>query len=224
MVLKEAGGSRLEPEETVRTCSTPARRSTSWTCAIRVELLPDPFTLPGALALSPEALTARHREIPRDRDIVLYCTCPSEATAAKTAMTLHKLGIERVRPLRGGYDEWKSVGFPLDAIAPSRSSGEFNLANRLRGWPGGLRGLKKGARPPTRPMVRLSFSLTASHEQGGDAGFRWRTRCRCMVGAGRRVVEPVAAHGDVVEGSLVGSQSVGVTKPKLGSKRGEKPA
>ena len=43
---------------------------------------------------------------------MLYCTCPSEATAAKTAMTLHKLGIERVRPLRGGYDEWKRLGYP----------------------------------------------------------------------------------------------------------------
>ena len=46
------------------------------------------------------------------------CTCPSEATAAKTAMTLHKLGIERVRPLRGGYDEWKRLGFPLDEVPP----------------------------------------------------------------------------------------------------------
>jgi rhodanese-related sulfurtransferase len=83
-----------------------------------LELLPDPFTLPGALHFSPEALAARHLEIPRDRDIVLYCTCPSEATAAKAAMTLHKLGIERVRPLRGGYDEWKRLGFPLDAVVP----------------------------------------------------------------------------------------------------------
>ncbi len=78
----------------------------------------DPFTLPGALHLSPDALTTRVHEIPRDRDVILYCTCPSEATAAKTAMTLHKLGIERVRPLRGGYDEWKRLGYPLDAIAP----------------------------------------------------------------------------------------------------------
>jgi 3-mercaptopyruvate sulfurtransferase SseA len=31
-------------------------------------------------------------------------------------MTLHKLGIERVRPLRGGYDEWKRLGFPLEAV------------------------------------------------------------------------------------------------------------
>ena len=84
-----------------------------------LELLPDPFTLPGALHLSPEALAARSVEIPRDRDIVLYCTCPNEATAAKTAMTLHKLGIDRVRPLRGGFDEWKRLGYPLDAVRPA---------------------------------------------------------------------------------------------------------
>jgi membrane protein DedA with SNARE-associated domain/rhodanese-related sulfurtransferase len=80
-----------------------------------LELLPDPFTLPGAVHFSPDGLAERHTEIPRDRDIVLFCTCPSEATAAKTAMTLHKLGIERVRPLRGGYDEWKRLGYPLEA-------------------------------------------------------------------------------------------------------------
>ncbi len=85
-----------------------------------LELLPDPFTLPGALHFSPDSLAARHNEIPRDRDVVLFCTCPSEATAAKTAMTLIKLGIERVRPLRGGYDEWKRLGFPVDAVQLAR--------------------------------------------------------------------------------------------------------
>jgi membrane protein DedA with SNARE-associated domain/rhodanese-related sulfurtransferase len=84
-----------------------------------LELVPDPFTLPGAHHVSPDALALHSAEIPLDRDIVLYCTCPSEATAAKTAMTLHKLGVDRVRPLRGGYDEWKRLGYPLDAIAPA---------------------------------------------------------------------------------------------------------
>jgi rhodanese-related sulfurtransferase len=87
-----------------------------------LELLPDPFTLPGALHISPEALAQRHLEIPRDRDIVLFCTCPSEATAAKTAMTLMKLGIVRVRPLRGGYDEWKRLGYPVIAVQLVQSS------------------------------------------------------------------------------------------------------
>ncbi len=109
--------SRLEPEELKRQLDAG---ESVFIVDLRhpLELLPDPYTLPGALHLSPEALTMRIHEIPRDRDIVLYCTCPSEATAAKMAMALHKAGIDRVRPLRGGFDEWKRLGYPLDAVTP----------------------------------------------------------------------------------------------------------
>jgi hypothetical protein len=34
----------------------------------------DSVRIPGALRLTPEELEVRHEEIPRDRDIVLYCT------------------------------------------------------------------------------------------------------------------------------------------------------
>ncbi len=40
----------------------------------RRELLEDPHTLPGALHVSPAELPRRHTEIPRDRDLVLYCS------------------------------------------------------------------------------------------------------------------------------------------------------
>jgi membrane protein DedA with SNARE-associated domain/rhodanese-related sulfurtransferase len=115
MILKELAAARLEPQELKRQLDAG---EPVYIVDLRhpLELLTDPFTLPGALHFSPDSLAARHLEIPRDRDIVLFCTCPSEATAAKTAMTLHKLGIDRVRPLRGGYDEWKRLGFPLDAV------------------------------------------------------------------------------------------------------------
>ena len=117
MVLRKLVAARLEPEELKRQLDAGEE---VYIVDLRhpLELLPDPFKLPGAVHVSPEALTARVHEIPRDRDVVLYCTCPSEATAAKTAMTLHKLGIERVRPLRGGFDEWKRLGYPMDAIPP----------------------------------------------------------------------------------------------------------
>ncbi len=117
MVLKSLVASRLEPEELKKQLDAG-----ELVCIIDLrhplELLPDPFKLPGAVHFSPDTLAARQHEIPRDRDVVLYCTCPSEATAAKTAMQLHKLGIERVRPLRGGFDEWKRLGYPMDAIPP----------------------------------------------------------------------------------------------------------
>jgi membrane protein DedA with SNARE-associated domain/rhodanese-related sulfurtransferase len=117
--LRELLKARLEPEDLKRQLDAG---EPVYIVDLRhpLELLPDPFTLPGALHFSPDSLAARHLEIPRDRDVVLFCTCPSEATAAKTAMTLIKLGIERVRPLRGGYDEWKRLGFPLDAVQLAR--------------------------------------------------------------------------------------------------------
>jgi membrane protein DedA with SNARE-associated domain/rhodanese-related sulfurtransferase len=117
MVLKNLAEARLEPLELKRMLDAGEE---VFIVDLRhpLELLPDPFTLPGALHLSPEQLSVRAHEIPRDRAVVLYCTCPSEATAAKTAMTLHRLGIDRVHPLRGGFDEWKRLGFPLDAVSP----------------------------------------------------------------------------------------------------------
>jgi membrane protein DedA with SNARE-associated domain/rhodanese-related sulfurtransferase len=117
VVLKKLIAARLEPADLKRQLDAG---EPVFIVDLRhpLELLPEPFKLPGAQHFSPDALAERHLEIPRDRDVVLYCTCPSEATAAKTAMTLHRMGIERVRPLRGGYDEWKRLGFPLDAIPP----------------------------------------------------------------------------------------------------------
>jgi membrane protein DedA with SNARE-associated domain/rhodanese-related sulfurtransferase len=116
-ILRRLVQSRLEPEELKAQLDAG---DSVYIVDLRhpLEILAEPFTLPKALHFSPDALEARHGEIPRDRDVVLFCTCPSEATAAKTAMTLQKLGIERVRPLRGGYDEWKRLGFPLDAVPP----------------------------------------------------------------------------------------------------------
>ncbi len=120
MLLRMLVQARLEPDELKRQLDAG---QPVYIVDLRhpLELLPDPFTLPGAVHVSPEALAARAHEIPRDRDVVLYCTCPSEATAAKTAMVLHNLGIERVRPLRGGFDEWKRLGYPMDAIPPFMS-------------------------------------------------------------------------------------------------------
>jgi membrane protein DedA with SNARE-associated domain/rhodanese-related sulfurtransferase len=78
-----------------------------------LDYLPDPRVLPGALRIGPNELTQHQEIIPRDRDVVLYCTCPSEETSAKVAMQLHRFGIYRVRPLRGGFDGWKTLGYPL---------------------------------------------------------------------------------------------------------------
>jgi len=78
-----------------------------------LDYLPDPRVLPGAVRIGPAELALHADIIPRDRDIILYCTCPSEETSAKVALQLHRMGITRVRPLRGGFDGWKRAGYPL---------------------------------------------------------------------------------------------------------------
>jgi rhodanese-related sulfurtransferase len=78
-----------------------------------LDYLPDPRVLPGAVRIGPSEIALQAARIPRDRDIILYCTCPSEETSAKVALQLHRLGITRVRPLRGGFDGWKKAGYPL---------------------------------------------------------------------------------------------------------------
>jgi membrane protein DedA with SNARE-associated domain/rhodanese-related sulfurtransferase len=87
-----------------------------------LDYLPDPRTLPGALSLTPDKLMEQSDRIPRDREVVLFCTCPSEATAARMALKLRNMGVNRVRPLRGGYEEWKKLGYPLVDIAQPAST------------------------------------------------------------------------------------------------------
>ena len=83
----------------------------------------EPRWIPGALNISLSEVGQRLKDLPRDRDIIVYCTCPSEETSAKLALQLHKMGVYRVRPLRGGFDGWKEAGYPLvDYVSETPSS------------------------------------------------------------------------------------------------------
>jgi membrane protein DedA with SNARE-associated domain/rhodanese-related sulfurtransferase len=110
-------GMRLEPDELMAMIA--AAEKTGECAPFIVDLrhpldyLPDPRVLPGAVRVGPAELALHSDRIPRDRDVILYCTCPSEETSAKVAMQLHKMGVSRVRPLRGGFDGWKVAGYPL---------------------------------------------------------------------------------------------------------------
>jgi membrane protein DedA with SNARE-associated domain/rhodanese-related sulfurtransferase len=114
--LKQVKTARIDPEE-LKLMLDGGQPAFIVDLRHPLDYLPDPRVLPGALRISPTNLMERSGEIPRDRDIVLYCTCPSEATAAKTAMQLRQAGIHRVRPLRGGFDLWKEMGYPLEEYA-----------------------------------------------------------------------------------------------------------
>ncbi|MEG9438209.1 VTT domain-containing protein [Edaphobacter sp. HDX4] len=126
--LQQVREMRLEPEELKAMIDLAAQQGNSPPFIVDLrhplDYLPDPRVLPGALRIGPNEIRQHSEIIPRDRDVVLYCTCPSEETSAKLALQLHKLGIYRVRPLRGGFDGWKAAGYPLvDYVVDTPATG-----------------------------------------------------------------------------------------------------
>jgi membrane protein DedA with SNARE-associated domain/rhodanese-related sulfurtransferase len=80
----------------------------------------DPSLIQGAIHFSMNDLDRRYHEIPRDRDIIVYCSCPNEATSARVTLLLRRKGFTRVRPLLGGMDAWRKQNYPMqhrDALA-----------------------------------------------------------------------------------------------------------
>jgi rhodanese-related sulfurtransferase len=73
----------------------------------------EPHWIPGAIHISLTEVAMRVKDLPKERDIVLYCTCPSEASAARVAKILMNHGFKRVRPLHGGLDAWRSAGYAI---------------------------------------------------------------------------------------------------------------
>lgn len=69
--------------------------------------------IPGALHLPVHEVAGQIDKLPRDREIILYCTCPNEASAAQAARVLLNHGF-RVRPLRGGLDAWIAAGYAVE--------------------------------------------------------------------------------------------------------------
>jgi membrane protein DedA with SNARE-associated domain/rhodanese-related sulfurtransferase len=76
----------------------------------------DPRRIPGALHIPLQSVAEHLRDLPRDREIISYCTCPNEATAAQVAKLLINNGFKKVRPLHGGLDAWVAAGYAVDTV------------------------------------------------------------------------------------------------------------
>jgi rhodanese-related sulfurtransferase len=79
-------------------------------------------SIPGALHLPLDAVDDVLPDLPRDRDVVVYCACPNEISAARVAKRLQRAGFKRVRPLLGGIDAWERAGRPIERIDDAERS------------------------------------------------------------------------------------------------------
>jgi rhodanese-related sulfurtransferase len=75
-------------------------------------------SIPGAIVMHLAEVRDGRSGLPLDNDIVFFCDCPNEASAASAAKALMDLGYTRVRPLLGGLDAWIAAGYELAPPLP----------------------------------------------------------------------------------------------------------
>ncbi len=68
--------------------------------------------IPGAIAF--ETLESDAPGVCRQAEVVVYCACPSEATAPRVAKRLMAVGFHPVRPLTVGLHAWLDAGFATE--------------------------------------------------------------------------------------------------------------
>ena len=111
--FKTLAGARITPEE------LKAKMDTNEKILIldlrnRLDRNTDPVRIPGAFHVLPEHVEFQPQDIALGQEIALYCTCPNEATSARTAQRLQRMGLRKARSLQGGLDAWRELNFPVE--------------------------------------------------------------------------------------------------------------
>ncbi len=72
--------------------------------------------IPGSIPVETLRLESGTATVPFDAEVIVYCACPNEASAARIAQQLIRMGCIRVRPLTGGIFAWKDAGFDVETV------------------------------------------------------------------------------------------------------------
>jgi rhodanese-related sulfurtransferase len=79
-----------------------------------LDLLAYPEVIPKAERIAPNEVLERPTLIPKDKDVVVYCTCPSDKTSRTVLRRAFTLGFFRIKFLKGGLAAWKAKGYPVE--------------------------------------------------------------------------------------------------------------
>lgn len=73
------------------------------------------FRIKGSLRLEPNTLLRQTESLPKDKEIIVYCSCYGEATSLRVARILHQHGF-RSSVIKGGLRAWRRGGYPLETV------------------------------------------------------------------------------------------------------------
>ncbi len=74
--------------------------------------------IPGAKLIPLDEIEKRISEIPRDKQVYLYCR--SGRRSAKAAEILAKHGFANIENVQGGFLAWQAAGFPVERAGAKR--------------------------------------------------------------------------------------------------------
>ena len=84
-----------------------------------LDLLANSEMIPGAKRIAPKELLQNPSLIPKEKDSVVYCTCPSDKTSREILHKARDMNFFRVKFLKGGLNAWKAMGYPVEPYLES---------------------------------------------------------------------------------------------------------
>jgi len=84
-----------------------------------LDLLADTEIIVGAKRIPPRDVLENPSLIPKDKDSVVYCTCPSDKTSRSVLHRAQAMHFSRVKFLQGGLAGWKAKGYPVEPYEES---------------------------------------------------------------------------------------------------------
>lgn len=105
--------------ETLHDLLEPERKVMVFDVRQPLDVLAYSEMIPGAKRVAPKEVLMNPDLIPREQDVVIYCTCPGEKTSWEILRQAKSHQHTRIKLLHGGLAAWKSKGYPVEQYKDS---------------------------------------------------------------------------------------------------------
>ena len=100
--------------EALHTLLTSKQEILVFDVRLPLDLLANSEIIPGAKRIPPKEVLENPSLIPKEKDSVVYCTCPSDKTSRVVLRRAQSMQFLRIKFLRGGLAGWKAKGYPVE--------------------------------------------------------------------------------------------------------------
>lgn len=93
-----------------------------------LDLLAHSEIIPGARRIPPKDVLENPSLVPKEKDLVVYCTCPGDKTSREVLHRARAVNLVRLKFLKGGLEAWKAKGYPVE---PYRETFQLDTVTQL---------------------------------------------------------------------------------------------